>query len=171
MAKRMLAEEERAFLTAIVHEYNDVLNDEAIEKNIRKEMRIELSAWVGLVRFALYLDRTKVIGRALGVMRNGLRQVGKKRQKKLREYNKLVGKLRTMCGNKSELSGGKPTWEFGYKVEPHHIMGRTGEMLTDPFNIIMLTSSEHTEQDGNTNDEKMKLLAFIKPIRLKQGFK
>ena len=104
-------------------------------------------------------------------MRNGLRAVSKKRGKKLREYKKLVQSLSIMCGNRSELSGDKPNWQYDYRVEPHHICGRTGEMLDDPFNIIMLTSPQHEAQDGNSWEDKLKLLAFIRPRRLEQGFK
>ena len=99
-----------------------------------------------------------------------IRQISKKRQKELPAYNKLINKLGTLCGNKSELSGDKPNWQFNYKVVPHHIMGRAGPMLSDPFNIIILTPPEHDAQDGNNNDDKMKLLAFIRPIRIAQGF-
>lgn len=102
--------------------------------------------------------------------RKKINPISKKRKGQMPEYRAVVKKLRTLCNNRSELSGEKPDWRYGYKVEPHHIYGREGSKLTDPFNIIMITSSEHDEQDGNTYEEKQALLAFVRSVRLKQGF-
>ena len=92
--------------------------------------------------------------------------ISKKHARELREYSLLRGILIAKCDNKSELSG-----EWG--TEPHHIMGRTGKHLTDPFNVVMITHDEHeTYTNGiNCNHEaKLKLLAHIREIRLAQGF-
>jgi len=81
----------------------------------------------------------------------------------------LVGKLRQLCGNRSELSGANPYWQSDFIVEPHHIEGRTGKRLLDPFNIIMLTRPEHdTIRRTHTREE---LLTLVRDIRIKQGFK
>lgn len=103
-------------------------------------------------------------------MWNGLRRVSKKRQKALPEYNALMTKLRALCNNRSEISGDKPNWQSNYLVDPHHIQGRVGELLIDPFNIILLTRPEHDDQDSNTYDDKKALLKLIEPVRIKQGF-
>jgi len=169
--KGMLTKKEREGLISFVEAYDDVLNDESVDKASREALRKGFMVIVTCIRIILYADNNAILGRVIGTMRNGIRQVSKKRKEKLPEYNKLVGKLRTLCGNKSELSGDKPNWQFSFKVEPHHVCGRTGPMLTDPFNIIMLTSPEHQAQDGNSWEDKLKLLALIRPIRLKQGFK
>ncbi|KKL60063.1 hypothetical protein LCGC14_2209100 [marine sediment metagenome] len=105
-----------------------------------------------------------------GLNRSPIRKRSKKLQSKLPGYNALVKELREGCGDRSELSGESGDWRFDYSVEPHHIEGRDGSRLTDPFNIIMLTTAEHEEQDSNGWERKQALLAYIKPIRIKQGY-
>lgn len=105
-----------------------------------------------------------------GLERKPIRKVSPKKKKELPEYTKLIAELRAKCFNRSELSGKKPDWQSNYQVEPHHIMGRTGKRLTDPYNIILLNRDEHNAQDGNTYQEKQELLDFIKPIRERQGY-
>ena len=106
-----------------------------------------------------------------------LKRVSKKLQTKLPEYYKLVGKLRELCDNKSELSSNKPDWMSNYLVEPHHINGRTGKRLLDPFNIIMLRRDEHDIEEGKIPGTnlfpkvgKEKLTQIVYDIRIKQGF-
>ena len=99
-----------------------------------------------------------------------MRPVSKKMKARLLEYHALVEKLRSECNNRSELSGDKGCWRTNFSVEPHHIMGRTGKRLTDVFNILMVTRSEHDAQDGNNHQAKQKLLEYIRPIREKQGY-
>jgi len=94
-----------------------------------------------------------------------MRPVSKKMQARLLEYHALVEKLRSECNNRSELSGDKGCWRTNFSVEPHHIMGRTGKRLIDPFNIIMLTRTEHTQQDSNNHQAKQKLLEYIRTVR------
>ena len=86
-------------------------------------------------------------------------------------YYDLTKVLTNMCHNKSELSGDRPGWPF--VVEAHHIGGRTGELFTNPFNLIMLTPDEHRIQTLHLEGEvsKDKLREIVRPIRLAQGFK
>ena len=102
---------------------------------------------------------------------NGIRPISKKRFKQLREYTKLKDIFREKCGNVSELSGDNPDWQTTFNAEPHHITGRTGEKLINPFNVILVTRLEHIELQSKMNwDKKRELLAFIKPIRIAQGY-
>ena len=86
------------------------------------------------------------------------------------EYHALVEELRSKCNNRSELSGDKGDWQTNFSVEPHHILGRTGKRLTDPYNLILLTRIEHNAQAGNNDRGRQTLLQYIKPIREKQGY-
>ena len=89
------------------------------------------------------------------------------------KYNTLIMVLRVLCNNKSELSNKSPDWQSNYRVEPHHINGRNGERLLDPFGIILLTRTEHDIEEGKIKGKKAgkeKLLALVKDIRIKQGF-
>ena len=103
-----------------------------------------------------------------------IKPVSDKMTKLLREYNKLVNLLRGLCENKSEFDGALPDWQSDYKVEPHHIGGRNGKLLLDPFNIIMLDRNRHDIEQGKIKGDKhskQELLAIVKKIRLSQGFK
>lgn len=109
-----------------------------------------------------------------GLKRSPLKFISKQRQKEMPEYTKLINRLRTSCGNVSELSGYAADWQSDYKVEPHHIRGRRGKSLLNPFGIIMLTRHEHDLEEGKIKGEKVgeeTLLGIVKEIRLKQGFK
>jgi hypothetical protein len=56
-------------------------------------------------------------------------------------------------------------------VEAHHINGRIGTELINPFNIIFLTREEHAEiHSHNTYEQKEKLMAIVRPIRERQGY-
>lgn len=103
-----------------------------------------------------------------------LAQISKKRQALMPEYNKLINRLRELCNNKSELSNKSPDWQSGFKAEPHHINGRNGEKLLDPYGIILLTRYEHDVEEGKVRREKPtdkeRLLAIVKDIRIRQGF-
>ena len=99
-----------------------------------------------------------------------MRPVSIKMQARLLEYHALVEKLRSECNNRSELSGDRGNWETAFNVEPHHITGRTGKRLLDPYNLILLTRTEHRQQDGNNHQAKEALLKYIRPIRAKQGY-
>ncbi len=99
-----------------------------------------------------------------------LRPVSKKLQKKLPEYRHIVDELKKLCKNRSEISGNRGDFRTDFQVEPHHIQGRTGKLLTDVFNIVMVTRSEHDKQDGNTYKEKTELLHLVHQIRIRQGY-
>lgn len=92
----------------------------------------------------------------------------------MQEYNELIKRLRFLCGNSSELSGQNPDWQSGWKVEPHHIGGRNGDRLLNPFNIILLTRVEHDIQEGKINGQKplskKELSNIVSPLRIAQGF-
>jgi hypothetical protein len=103
-----------------------------------------------------------------------LKPVSDKTAKILREYNKLVNLLRKLCNNKSEFDGALPDWTSEWKVEPHHIGGRSGKLLLNPFNIIMLDRNRHDIEQGQIKGDKhskQELLDIVKPLRIKQGFK
>lgn len=105
--------------------------------------------------------------------RTPLRRVSKKRQTVMPAYINLINKLRELCDNKSELSGKSPDWLSGYKVEPHHVNGRRGKLLLDPFGIIMLVRIEHDIEEGKIKGKKVgkeRLLEIVKEKRLAQGF-
>ena len=97
-----------------------------------------------------------------------MKRVSDKRAAQLADYNLLVAHLKGLSHAKSELSG-----KVGALV-PHHIDGRRGKRLLNPFNIILLSEEEHTGDDGiqahNTWEQKQKLAALVKEIRLRQGF-
>ena len=104
--------------------------------------------------------------------RKPINKVSKKRQKESPIYYKLVRELREKSGNVSELSGEKPDWQTKFKTEPHHICGRNNGGYANPFNIILVTRTEHdNEEDHKSFERKEFLLRFIKPIRLLQGYK
>ncbi|MCK9369913.1 hypothetical protein M0R04_08415 [Candidatus Dojkabacteria bacterium] len=105
-------------------------------------------------------------------MRVPLKKVSPKQAKRLAELNKLTTKLKefTRVGSsnmyKSELKGINTA-----HIESHHITGRIGKRLLNPFNIVMLSGTQHfIEQAHMSYERKQELLALIKPIRLKQGF-
>jgi hypothetical protein len=106
--------------------------------------------------------------------RSPLKSVSDKRKRELREYYKLVKLLRDLCDNKSELSGKSPDWQSKRLVDPHHINGRNGTKLLDPFGIIILIRLEHDIEEGKVKGkkptDKKKLLKIVKEIRLRQGF-
>jgi len=103
-----------------------------------------------------------------------MKKISDKRKAELPAYNKLVRKLRELCGNKSEISGDPPDWRTSYKIEAHHIQGRLGKLFTDPFNIICLTRKEHEIEMRLYKDIPALgteyLLELVKGIRIQQGF-
>ena len=106
--------------------------------------------------------------------RTALRPISKKRAELAPDYNKLVKKLRILCGNASELDGTFADWQTAFCVEPHHIDGRSGNKLIDPFGIVMLTRTQHDIEEGKLPGQrhtKEELKAMVRPLRLKQGFK
>lgn len=105
--------------------------------------------------------------------RTPLRRISTKRATQLSKLNQLTERLHMLCNNHSELSGLPPDWQSNWKVEPHHLQGRIGKLLLDPFNIIMLTRTEHDTEEGKIKGEKMgkeKLLGIVRELRARRGF-
>lgn len=95
-----------------------------------------------------------------------INKVSKKQSKENREYSKFKSKMIELSNNKSELSG-----EFGSYLDLHHFAGR-GKNLCNPFTVVVCNRREHDiEQRHMSYRHKQELRAFIKPLRLKQGFK
>ena len=93
-----------------------------------------------------------------------IRRVSDKRAAQMPQYHDILEAIGLCSQSLSELGGKWP-------VIPHHIHGRRGEHLYDPFNIILVTDAEHREIHAhNTPELKEKLAAIVKEIRLKQGF-
>jgi hypothetical protein len=99
--------------------------------------------------------------------RKRINPVSKKREQKKKEYFALMRKLIDLSGGRSELSGCFPDdW-----VECHHIMGRSGSLYTDPFNLIILTANEHRAiTASNPFTQKLELLRIVVVKRQEQGF-
>ncbi len=98
-----------------------------------------------------------------------LNPVSKKRKLQLTEYYALRDKLIDMANGVSELSGKRSLF-----LESHHLDGREGGLLLDPFNICVCSHEEHMIENGQIpGDKKGKdyLLWLVKSIRIKQGFK
>ena len=97
-----------------------------------------------------------------------VKRISDKRAAQLAEYHKVLTQIGGGWQKTSDLSGKWPG-------VPHHIYGRRGELLYDPFNIIYLTPEEHTDgQDAvhkhNTPELKAKLAGIVKEIRERQGW-
>jgi hypothetical protein len=102
-----------------------------------------------------------------------LSPISKKTAAEFPKYLALTQKLRELCDNKSEIDSSNPDWQSEWKVEPHHIQGRDGDLFLDPFNIIMLTRTQHDIEQGQIPGQKVgkeKLLAIVYDLRIKQGF-
>jgi len=102
-----------------------------------------------------------------------LNPISKKTMAEYPVYRKLIARLRDLCENKSELDGSNPDWQSNWRVEPHHIQGRDGDLFLDPFNIIMLNRTQHDIEGGQRKGDKVgkeKLLAIVYDLRIKQGF-
>ena len=101
-----------------------------------------------------------------------IKPISEKRRVQLRDFLSLRIYLTDQCKNKSELSGKEPDWQSGFLVEAHHITGRTGKRLLDPFNIIMLTRDEHSIENDHKEGchTKEELREIVYNIRKKQGF-
>ena len=95
-----------------------------------------------------------------------LKAVSNKRRGEIKIYQILKLELFLLGNNKSELSG-----LYGL-VDPHHIDGRRGKRLFDPYNIILLTKEEHDRQTDYLPGYKTRkeLVDIVKPIRKRQGF-
>lgn len=98
--------------------------------------------------------------------------VSRKHAADLREYNKIRNRLMELSGGKSEISGQSSKRTIEDTLSPHHITGRIGRRLLNPFNIVICLEREHwIWQDAMSWENKLTLLALVEPIRLSQGFK
>lgn len=105
-------------------------------------------------------------------MQTKLRPISPKRKAQLNEYKPLTDKLRSLCKNRSEISGKASDWRSDWLVVPHHIRGRIGKRLLNPFNIVMITNVEHDYYQAHmTPETKDQLEIMVRLIRIKQGFK
>ena len=93
-----------------------------------------------------------------------MNRVSDKRQAQMPGYYLMLAKIGGGWPAKSEMSG---IWG----AVPHHIQGRRGAHLYDPFNIILVTDAEHREIHAhNTPELKAKLAGIVKELRIRQGF-
>ena len=93
-----------------------------------------------------------------------MKRISDKRAAQMPEYYQMLTKIGGGWPAKSEMSG---IWG----AVPHHIYGRRGAHLYDPFNIILVTNAEHREIHAhNTPELKAKLAGLVEQIRLAQGF-
>ncbi len=95
-----------------------------------------------------------------------LRSQSKKGKTRQAKWKVLEGELRIQCLNRSELDGSRPCWPCP-SVEGHHIKGRSGGLMLNPFNAIMLTRTQH---DLIVYRDKDELLGLVRGIRIKQGY-
>jgi len=105
-----------------------------------------------------------------------VRHISSKQSARLREYQKirevLYRKNEAENRGRSEWSGKPPSYSFSLGecvCENHHIEGRTGGRLCDPFNQILLTFEEHRAAENN-EITKEELRDKVRPIRIRQGF-
>ena len=77
--------------------------------------------------------------------RSLIKPISKKRQKEQPEYTKISNELKVKANYRSELSGDKPDWRG---IQCHHINGRVGIDYIDPFNMIILTATEHDREES-----------------------
>jgi hypothetical protein len=107
------------------------------------------------------------------IKRTALRAVSQKRQAQKNEYDILKLTLMEQQNRGgyyiSELDG-----EISKTLEVHHIDGKQGKRLFDPFNLILITPEQHLGDNGiqkhNSWEAKQKLLGIVRKIRLEQGF-
>jgi hypothetical protein len=99
-----------------------------------------------------------------------LRQVSVKRAAQTREYNRIRAFIIASTHGYSEYTGLKATTQ---ELVIHHIDGRRGLRLLDPFNMIVVKQEpEHVELGKCHNYEQIQeLKKIVRPIRLAQGFK
>ena len=100
-----------------------------------------------------------------------MKRISDKRAAQLADYDKLISNLAAFALYRTELEEAPSVWNPTARLEAHHIDGRRGDRLLDPFNIIIVTAEQHREiHQHNTWEQKQKLLALVKEIRLRQGF-
>jgi hypothetical protein len=111
------------------------------------------------------------------IKRTALRAVSQKRQAQMKAYYSLVAKLKYESLGMSEWDGeiAEDYDDDGAVVillEPHHIDGRENDRLTNPFNIILLTATQHRTFTAHHSWEVIQALKlWVRGLRLEQGFK
>lgn len=99
-----------------------------------------------------------------------IRAVSTKRAAQNTEYRWLCQFLDRETPYACEWCGN--TWCGEIGIENHHIDGRRGARLLDPFNIIRLCRRCHTVfQAHNSWEVRQALKLWVRPLRLAQGFK
>ena len=105
-----------------------------------------------------------------------MRQVSPKQSQRLKEYRRVRDCLYQLnaVGNhgRSELSGKPATYSYNLgevALELHHVCGRIGDKLCDPYGMILITFEEHRDCENNEYT-KEELLSIVEPIRRKQGW-
>ena len=100
-----------------------------------------------------------------------LRAVSTKRAAHNEAYRDLIDKLFHEAMPCSEWDGTVEISYGHYVLEPHHIDGRRGKRLLDPFNIILLTPEQHrTFQAHNSWEVRQALKLWVYGLRIQQGF-
>ncbi len=103
--------------------------------------------------------------------RKPIRHMSKLEEKRQAEYREVRAIVRSKGFNVSELSGEPATWESGFIIELHHIRGRKGPLLCDPFNWIFLTNAQHVYyQKHPTEENRLYLKSIVFEIRIQQGY-
>ena len=109
--------------------------------------------------------------------RRPIKQISCKRKAQNAQYAELRDRLFLLASGFSEYASNKGLAKMTIscskgQLEPHHIDGKQGKRLIDPFNIIICTTVEHCYfQAHNSYEQRQRLLAIVRPIRLAQGFR
>jgi len=119
---------------------------------------------------AKIVTKKVLAGAHYALKRRPIKRVSLKRKAQNAEYEKLRDRLLLMAGGKSELS--RQMCRLYDSLIPHHIDGRRGARLIDPFNIIIiLENAEHSEETAHHTFERIQeLKKIVREIRIKQGF-
>lgn len=100
-----------------------------------------------------------------------LRPRSEKRAAQEKNYREILAKI-IWRKNAHDLDRSEWDGTFGRLIEAHHIDGRRGDRLCDPFNIILLTPAQHrTFQAHNSWEVRQALKAWVYELRIQQGFK
>lgn len=100
-----------------------------------------------------------------------LKPISSKRQGQIADYIALKIQLLAL-NNCLDTMRGPSEWngEIG-QLELHHIDGRQGKRLSDPFNVILITRDQHLAfHRHNSWEVKQALKLWVYGIRIRQGF-
>jgi hypothetical protein len=111
---------------------------------------------------------TKTLAKTGVLKKSRLKPMSAKTANIMPAYHALVNDLKERSRGYSELNGEYIGADW---LDPHHILGR-GKKLCDPFNIMLVSRAQHGEiEEERSPYSKEELLAKVKAIRVKQGFK